>query len=103
MTTRILMLSVAAALNVACAGSEPKTAEDKKARGEQILREMSSSFAGVKNFSFTAEEVSEKVGPGGQNTEVKLTRYVVVRRPDRLHLPDRGRHRRDLLVRRQAR
>jgi hypothetical protein len=82
MTTRIWMLSAAAALGLACAGSGPKTAEDKKAKGDQILREMSSNLAGVKNFSFTAEEVSEKVGPGGQKTPVTLTRYVVVRRPD---------------------
>ena len=82
MTTRIWILSAAAALGVACAGSAPKTAEEKKAKGDQILREMSSNLAGVKNFSFTAEEVSEKVGPGGQKTPVTLTRHVVVRRPD---------------------
>ena len=82
MTTRIWILSAAAALGVACAGPAPKTAEEKKAKGDQILREMSNNLAGVKNFSFTAEEVSEKVGPGGKKTPVTLTRHVVVRRPD---------------------
>ena len=90
MTRRISILSVAAALGLACAGSGPKTAEDKKAKGDQILREMSASLAGVKTFSFTAEEVSEKVGAGGQKTPVTLVRHVIVRRPDRFTFRTEG-------------
>jgi len=82
MSTRTFVVALAAALGMACRGSEPRTAEEKKAKGDQILREMSSTLAGVKNFSFTAEEVSEKVGPGGQKTQEKIVRRVVVRRPD---------------------
>ena len=92
MTTRTFVLTVAAALGLACKGSEPKTAEEKKAKGDQILREMSSALAGVKNFSFTAEEVSEKVGPGGQKTQEKLVRRVVVRRPDGFFFQTEGGH-----------
>jgi hypothetical protein len=82
MTTRISILSVAAALGLACAAPGPKTPEEKKAKGDQILREMSTSLSAVKTFSFTAEEVSEKVGTGGQKTPVTLVRHVTVRRPD---------------------
>jgi hypothetical protein len=82
MKSCICVLAFAAASSLACRGSEPRTAEEKTARGDQILRQMSSSFADVKNFSFTAEEVSEKVGPGGQKTQEKIVRHVVVRRPD---------------------
>lgn len=82
MSSRIVVLAVAAALHLACRGSEPRSAEETKAKGDQILREMSDAIAGVKNFSFTAEEVSQKVGPGGQKTPDKVTRYVVVWRPD---------------------
>jgi hypothetical protein len=82
MSMRISILPVVAALGLACAASGPKTPEEKKAKGDQILREMGTAFAGVKNFSFTAEEVSEKVGSGGQKTPVTVVRHVVVRRPD---------------------
>ena len=43
MTARISILLVAAALGLACR-SEPKTAEEKKAKGDQILREMSNAL-----------------------------------------------------------
>ena len=61
MISPVPVLLIAAAVGLACR-SEPKTAEEKKAKGDQILREMSNAVAAVKNFSFTAEVVSEQVG-----------------------------------------
>lgn len=82
MSSRLIVLLIAAALDLACRGSEPRTVEEKKARGDQILREMSNTLAGLKTFSFTADEVSDKVGPGSQKTQARVVRHVVVRRPD---------------------
>jgi hypothetical protein len=82
-------LLIAAAIGLACR-SEPKTAEEKKAKGDQILREMSNAVAAVKNFSFTAEVVSEEVGAGGQKTQERHVRNVVVRRPDGFTITTEG-------------
>ena len=82
MISRILILLIAATLNVAYGGSEPTTAEEKKAEGDRLLREMSKTVAGMKTMSFTAEVVSDKVDSGGQKAQRHVVQHVVVRRPN---------------------
>ncbi len=82
MISRILALLIATTFSLAFGDSQSGAAQEKQARGDQILREMSNAIAGVKIMSFTAEEFSEKVGQGGQKTQTHIIREVVVRRPD---------------------
>jgi hypothetical protein len=94
MIRRISIVLAAAALALACRAPEPRTPEEKKAKGDQILRQMSDlvSAGKVKIFSFTAEEVSEKVEAGGKKALVKVVRHVTVRRPDGFTFTTEGGH-----------
>jgi hypothetical protein len=82
MVRRVLALLIATTFSLASADSQPAKPDEKQARGDQILREMSNAVAGVKILSFTAEEFSEKVGKGGQKSQAHVMRDVVVRRPN---------------------
>jgi hypothetical protein len=87
---RLVMASLAtAALGLACS-SGPRTPEEKKARGDELLRQMSQTLAAGKVFSFTAEEQSDTVRPGGQKSQVRRVRHVVVRRPDGFSVKTEG-------------
>ena len=69
-----------------CQRAETLTAEQKSARGETMLRQMSQHAAEYKVFSYTAEEHREKVQPGGAKTTETSTRHITVRRPNALAL-----------------
>jgi hypothetical protein len=77
----MLVVLIATTFTLAFGGSQPGATGDK-AKGDQILREMSDAIASKKTLSFTAEEFSEKVGEGGQKTQVHIVRHVVMRRPN---------------------
>src|SRR5262245_50840306 len=86
---RVVASLFAAGLGLACS-SGPKTPEERKARGDELLRQMSQELAGAKVFAFTAEELSDKVDPGGQKSQVRVVRHVVVRRPDGFSVKTEG-------------
>ena len=81
MISRILVVLIAVTFSFAYGDTQPAATGDK-AKGEQILREMSDAIAGQKTLTFTAEEFSEKVNQGGQKTQVHIIRHVVMRRPN---------------------
>src|SRR5262245_6049082 len=64
-----LVLGVGVSLFTAGVGlassSGQTTPEERKARGDELLRQMSQELAAAKVFAFTAEELSDKVEPGG--------------------------------------
>jgi len=65
-----------------CQRAETLTPEQRSARGQTMLRQMSQHAAAAKVFSYTAEEHRDKVTPGGARTTESATRHVTVRRPD---------------------
>jgi hypothetical protein len=67
-----------------CQRVETLTAEQRSARGQTMLRQMSQSAANFRVFSYTAEEHRDKVQPGGAKTTETATRHVTVRRPNGL-------------------
>lgn len=81
MTAVLLAGAVAMA---GCQRAETLTAEQRSARGQTMLRQMSQSAGTSKVFSYTAEEHREKVQPGGAKTTDTATRHVTVRRPNGL-------------------
>ena len=103
LTRRACRISLAAAavaalaLPMACSRQrDPVTAEEKAARGDQLLRQMSDTLKNAKAFSFTVDESHERVRRNGAKEPYTLTRELVVRRPDRLYNRTRGSDSRDL-------
>ena len=73
---------------VACTGTEtPReaaaTGVDPKA--DRILHSASDLLAASRSFTFTASEVRDRVGRSGQKDQVKLTKEISLRRPDRTY------------------
>ncbi len=91
------MLTTAAA---SCSSRrDPVTPQEKSARGDQVLRQMSETLKNAKAFSVTVDETHESsLRRNGEKQPYTLTREVVVRRPDRLWSHTRGSDYRDVLV-----
>jgi hypothetical protein len=98
--TLVTAAAAALALPIACSRQrDPATPEEKSARGDQLLRQMSDALKNAKAFSFTVNESHERVRRNGQKEPYTLTRDIVVRRPDRLYNHTRGSDSRDLELR----
>jgi hypothetical protein len=93
------LAAVTLAMLTACSGQrEPATAEEKTARGDQLLRQMSETLKNARAFSFKVQESHERVRRNGEKRPYALTREVVVRRPDRLWSHATGSDDRDVKV-----
>jgi hypothetical protein len=75
---------------------EPATPEEKSARGDQLLRQMSDTLKNAKTFSVSVNESHERVRRNGEKEPYTLKRDVVVRRPDRLWMHTIGSDERDV-------
>jgi hypothetical protein len=73
-----------------CQRSEPLTAEAARARGDAMLRQMSSTLAATQVFSFTADESRERVRSNGEKATERFSRRIIVRRPNALTYTDTG-------------
>jgi hypothetical protein len=86
-------LIVAAGAVVVAAGCtrapETLTPEASRAKGDQLLREMSKNLGALQTFAYTADEVREDT-KGGSKVEKRATRRVVMRRPNALTFTSRG-------------
>jgi hypothetical protein len=102
---RLAILAISALLTMvtmmivvsACSGQrEPATAEEKSARGDQLLRQMSDTLKNAKMFSVSVNESHERVRRNGEKEPYTLKRDVMVRRPDRLWMHTVGSDERDV-------
>jgi hypothetical protein len=59
-------------------------------RGDTLLKQMSRTLAAARAFSFTADEIRQRVRTSGERVEARFTRHVVVRRPNALMFTDAG-------------
>jgi len=75
----------------ACSGPEAKlTPEEARAKGDEMLRQMSNSVAEAKTFSYGTEQEIEHVGAGGEKVKERFERRTIVQRPNRLAFTDTG-------------
>ena len=89
--TTLVFLVAATAFAAGCnRPPAPLTPEAAGAKGDALLREMSTNMAALKTFSYTADEVREQVRPGGAKVEVKSSREVMVRRPNGFAFTTKG-------------
>jgi len=62
----------------------PLTPEQARAKGDALIKKMSDSAAAAKVFAYTAEESRERVRRNGEKYVDRVTRKVIIRRPDAL-------------------
>jgi hypothetical protein len=75
---------------VACGERTPSTDAERLAKGREIVSRMSDKLGSAKAFTVRTTEVRDQVRPGGQTQTVKLTREMVVQRPDRFYFKTSG-------------
>jgi hypothetical protein len=91
MICRFLLLAVGAvAVAAGCSRAPEKlTPEAARARGDELLKEMSKTLSGLQTFAYTADEVREEV-KAGKKVEARLTRRVMIRRPNSIAFTTKG-------------
>lgn len=85
----IVSVGVLAATFIGCSQAPP-SAEEKRTRGESLLRAMSDTLGQAQAFSFETTETHERVRRNGQKADVSFTREVKVRRPNGLWIHQKG-------------
>ena len=86
-----ICLAAVAVLAIGCNRAEPTlTPEAASAKGDALLKQMSTSLAALQTFGYIADERRELVGAGGAKTEKKSTRHVIIRRPNGLTFTGTG-------------
>ena len=96
-TLATLLTLVMATSATSCSSEhDPTTQQDKAARGDRLLRQMSDTLKNAKAFSVTVDESHERVRRNGEKQPYTLKRQVVVRRPDRLWSHTTGSDNRDI-------
>jgi hypothetical protein len=90
-TTLAFLAAAATAFAASCnRPAAPLTPEAASAKGDALLREMSTNMAALKTFSYTADERREHFRPGGAKEEQRFSRNVVVRRPNAFTFRTKG-------------
>jgi hypothetical protein len=98
------MLAIVATLTMLAAATscssrrDPATPQEKAARGDQVLRQMSETLKNARAFSVNVNESHERVRRNGEKQPYTLKREVMVRRPDRLWSHTSGSDNRDVRV-----
>jgi hypothetical protein len=88
-----------AAVLAACGrGGGPANPDEARARGEALLKEMSSTLASAQSVAFETREDHERVRRNGDKAPYTLRREVIARRPDRLRYHATGGDDRDFVV-----
>ena len=91
MINRFLILALGAVVVAAGCNRAPEklTPEAARARGDELLKEMSKTFSGLQTFAYTADEVREEV-KAGKKVEARVTRRVTIRRPNSIAFTTKG-------------
>jgi len=79
-----MMLAVAMMVTGACG------TRDKRARGEDLLKQTSFRIASAQALSVATDETSDRLARDGKTRQVHVQRLVTVRRPDRLWFKTSG-------------
>jgi hypothetical protein len=96
--TMLAALAMLTAVTSCSAERDAATAEDKAARGDRLVRQMSDTLKNAAAFSVTVHESHERVRRNGEKQPYTLKRAVVVRRPNRLWSHTTGSDDRDVKV-----
>jgi hypothetical protein len=91
MSSRFLILVIGAvAVAAGCMRApEELTPAAARAKGDELLQEMSKNLGSLQTFAYTADEVREDI-QGGNKVERRASRRVVMRRPSALTFTSKG-------------
>jgi len=81
---------MAGAALAGCGNGDPKTAEEKLARGREMVQQMSQRFAQAQAFTTQSRETRERVKADGTKVAQTFTRTATVKRPNRLYSKTSG-------------
>lgn len=84
------LCALVALLAAGCARDPRPGTPEAAAEGERVVRQMSDALATARTLRFSTDELLEVVAPDGAKRALRLTRRVVVRRPDRLRFELHG-------------
>jgi hypothetical protein len=73
-----------------CSRPETLTPEAARAKGDQLLRQMSQTLAATQAFSYRTEQALERIRGGGERVTERFSRTTLVRRPNQLAFTDQG-------------
>jgi len=73
----------------ACNRQQALSPEAASAKGDALLREMSKNMSAIQTFAYTVDEHRQSAGEGAKG-EKKMTRQVIVRRPNALAFSGKG-------------
>jgi hypothetical protein len=84
MTRRLSAAGLAAVLGAALAAGAPQGGPKIEPKADQHLKAMAKYLAGLKSFSFQAEEFFDDVQDDGQKIQFGNQRHISLRRPNKL-------------------
>ena len=81
----------ALALSAGCSRQpETLTPEAARAKGDELLRQMSRTLAAAQAFSYRADQSIERVRAGGERVTEQFSQLVTVRRPNQVAFTEQG-------------
>src|SRR5215207_10200760 len=91
MIRKSLILAVGAVVVALGCNRAPEklTPEAARAKGDELLKQMSKTFSSLQTFAYTADEVREEV-KAGKKVEARVTRRVMIRRPNSIAFTTKG-------------
>jgi hypothetical protein len=89
---RMLLFAAAGLLflTLGCNRTSRLPAEEARAKGDALLKEMSANMAALQTFAFTTDEQRERVSSDGKKSTRTATRRVIVRRPNGIAFTGKG-------------
>jgi hypothetical protein len=89
---RFVRMSICVAVLAAAAGcgTKPLTPEEARAKGDEMLKQMSQKLASTQAFSYSTQQEIERVRGGGEKVTERFSRQTIVRRPNQLAFTDMG-------------
>jgi hypothetical protein len=89
--TRAGLGLAALALATGCSRQpETLTPEASRAKGDELLRQMSRTLATAQAFSYRAEQSIERVRGGGERVTEQFSQLITVRRPNQVAFTEQG-------------
>jgi hypothetical protein len=88
--TLVLLIAVGVMAGTGCNRQQALSPEAARAKGDALLRDMSKNMAALQTFAYTVEERRQNPGQSGAKSERKVTRHVIVRRPNGIAFTGKG-------------
>jgi hypothetical protein len=77
-------------LAAGCTRTETLTPEAARAKGDELLKQMSHTLATTQVFAYQSEQAIERIRGGGERVTDRFSRNTTVHRPNRLAFTEKG-------------